>query len=132
MVKKTRSSKRGAGYLSPAEFFNPSAHQPSSNAPAISSLPRNGWVRPPMAATSVVSPNTLTQKAGKRNNKTMKKMRGGFAPELMGALVSNAQAVVVPLVLYSMYRIFGTKESGSDNSAVVNNTRKNKRNNNKK
>ena len=39
------------------------------------------------------------------------KMAGGFAPELMGAFVANAQTVAVPLALYGLYSMIGKKSS---------------------
>jgi hypothetical protein len=107
--------KTGAGYLSPSEYFNPEARQPSSNAPAISSAPTTGWIRPPMTATNFVSPNVKT--GGKRSTRksrrnanvmTRKNMFGGFSPALMGNFVSNVHSAIVPLVLYGLYTVFGT------------------------
>lgn len=106
--------KTGAGYLSPAEYFNPNARQPTSNAPAISSMPTNGWVRPPMNATTVMEPNVKTggkrvSRKSKRNARIMtrKHMFGGFSPALMGNFVSNVHSAIVPLVLYGLYSVFG-------------------------
>lgn len=95
--KKNRKS--GAGYLSPAEFFNPDARQPSSTNTAISSLPTAGWVRPPMASTL---------KGGKRR---FRKRSGGFSPSIMGSFVSNVQSTVVPLILAGLYGFFGTRKN---------------------
>lgn len=107
-----RSYKRGAGYLSPAEFFNPNALQPASNAQAISSAPVPGWVRPPLVATSVVAPA-----GGRRTRKV-----GGFAPAIMGSFVANAQTVVVPMVLYGLYSMVATKKTKSNNRTRKNNS----------
>lgn len=107
--------KTGAGYLSPAEYFNPEARQPSSNAPAITSAPTNGWIRPPMAATNVMAPNVKvggkhSSRKSRRNARIMtrKSMFGGFSPALMGNFVSNVHSAIVPLVLYGLYSAFGT------------------------
>ena len=109
-----RSYKRGAGYLSPAEFFNQNALQPSSNAQAISSAPVPGWVRPPLIATSVTAP------AGGRRRSTRKV--GGFAPAIMGSFVANVQTAVVPIVLYGLYSMVGAKKSKSNNKTRKNNS----------
>lgn len=114
MVRQTR--KTGSGYLMPAEYYDPKALQPSSNAPALSTAPAPGFVRQILPATSVMSPNAMTQRGGKKQRKTQ---RGGFAPALMGAFAANAQAVVVPLALLGLYSAFGVKRSGP-------NTRSNK------
>lgn len=111
MVRKTYR-RNGGGYLSPAEFFNPAAQQPSSTAPALTSAPSPGWVRPPMSATDTISPNSLTspQKGGwKQTRRLVNKMSGGFSPALMGAFVANAQTAAVPLALYGLYSLVGKK-----------------------
>ena len=95
----TRRNKRktGAGYLQPAEYYSPNARQPSGNAQGPSTAPVPGWVRPPLMATG-----------GKRKVKR-NTYKGGFSPALMGSFVSNAQAVIVPLVLYGLYSLVGVK-----------------------
>ena len=114
---RRNNRKTGAGYLSPAEFFNPEARQPSSTAPPITSEPTPGWVRPPMTATTVMSPNVKhggrrsTRKNSKRNsrknNRKNSRKNGGFAPAVMGSFVSNAHSAIVPLVLAGLYSVFG-------------------------
>lgn len=94
----------------PAEYYNPSALQPSSNAPALTTAPGPGFVRPILPATHVMSPNSLTQKGGK-HGKSRKSHRGGFAPALMGAFAANAQAVAVPMALLGLYTAFGVKRN---------------------
>lgn len=120
MAKKTM---RGSGYLMPAEYYNPSdaARQPSSTAPALTSAPTPGWVRPPMAATSVISPEALStpQKGGawKATRKMVNKMEGGFAPALMGAFVANVQTAAVPLALYGLYHLTAKKSAVAPNAS---------------
>jgi len=113
---RKNSRKSGAGYLQPAEYYNPAAHQPSGNAQTISSAPVPGWVRPPMSAT--ISGGKKSRKSTRR---TRKSMFGGFAPALMGSFVSNAQSVVVPLVLYGLYNVFGTNKTVKAVSSVKKN-----------
>ena len=111
MPKKTqrRNNKRGSGYLMPAEYFNPSALQPSSNAPALTTAPSPGFVRPPLSATTTMSPNTM-HTGGKRKTRTQ---RGGFAPAIMGSFVANAQAFATPLALLGLYTAFGVKRNAT-------------------
>jgi hypothetical protein len=45
---------------------------------------------------------------GSRKNRAS--MKGGFAPAIMGSFVSNVNAVVAPLVLAGLYKIFGTRK----------------------
>jgi len=107
MTGRKTYRKQGSGYGTPIEFFNPNTRQPSSVAPALTSAPTPGWVRPPMAATNVMSPNAqqpIPQAGGWAcTRRLLRKMEGGFAPELMGSFVANAQSAAVPLALYGLY-----------------------------
>jgi hypothetical protein len=103
-----RSYKNGGGYLSPAEYYSPTALQPSSNVPVISSAPVPGWVRPPLAATNVIAPAGGSRRRGTRKV-------GGFAPAIMGSFVANAQTAAVPLALYALYSMIGLRK-GAKNS----------------
>ena len=123
-TKNSRRSQRksGAGYLSPAEFFNPLARQPSAGPGDLhmTSEPVPGWVRPPMTATTMMSPNVAVTggRRSRKNRRTQKKrMSGGFAPALMGGFVSNVSAVIAPIVLYGLYAAIGSKSSSSSNSS---------------
>jgi hypothetical protein len=121
MARKTYR-KNGGGTQSPADFFNANYHQPSSTAAAITSAPTPGWVRPPLTATNVISPDALTKQSGGRNRR--RTMRGGFSPALMGSFVANAHTAIVPLALYGLYYMFGKKGSVPNNTRR-NNTRRN-------
>jgi len=125
---RRNNRKSGAGYLSPAEFFNPEARQPSSTAAPITSEPTPGWVRPPMTATTVMSPNVKggarrssrrntrknrSSRKNSRRNERQSRKNGGFAPAIMGSFVSNAHSAIVPLVLAGLYSVFGTKKAAS-------------------
>ena len=107
MTGRKTYRKQGSGYGTPIEYFNPNTRQPSTTAPALTSAPTPGWVRPPMAATNVVSPNTTQgspQSGGWAcTRRLLRKMEGGFAPVLMGSFVANAQSAAVPLALYGLY-----------------------------
>ena len=150
--KNSRRNERktGAGYLSPAEFFNPEARQPSSTAPPITSEPTPGWVRPPMTATTVMSPNVKTggrrstrrstRKNNKRNSRRNERKNGGFAPAVMGSFVSNCHSAIVPLVLAGLYSVFGAAPNKtakavsthkSKGGASKRNNRKNRKNSRK-
>lgn len=118
MVRQTYR-RRGAGYLMPSEYYNPSATQPSGPASAPSSAPIEGWIRPPLAYAAVAGGKRSSRKSNKA-----KKQSGGFVPAIMGAFTANAQTAIVPLVLLGLYTVFGAKRSS------VNVTRKS--NNNKK
>jgi len=121
-----KNRKTGAGYLSPAEFFNPEARQPSAGPGdlALTSEPTSGWVRPPMTATTYMSPNVKQSGGNTRRNRKNRK-NGGFAPGIMGGFVSNVQAAVVPLVLAGLYSVFGAK-SGKQTARAVSTVRSKK------
>ena len=120
---RRNNRKTGAGYMSPAEFFNPEARQPSSTAPPITSEPTPGWVRPPMTATTFMSPNVKggsrrntrknRSRRNSRRNERQSRKNGGFAPAVMGSFVSNCHSAIVPLVLAGLYSVFGTKKATS-------------------
>jgi len=115
MVRKTYRRARGAGYLSPAEYFNESALQPASTGPTISSEPVPGWVRPPLSATTWIAP------AGGRRRRSSTRKVGGFAPAMMGSFVANAQSAVVPLVLYGLYSMVSARKTAKNNSRKTKN-----------
>jgi len=135
MARKTHRNRRttrrsGGGYGTPEYYFNPNHQQPSSTDPAPSSDPVPGWVRPPLAATEVVSPDALTTPQGggwRHTRRVVSKMRGGFSPALMGSFVANAQTAIVPLALYGLYYLVGQKSAGA--AATTTSTRRNNRNN---
>jgi hypothetical protein len=115
-----KNRRTGAGYLMPAEYYNPNARQPSApNASTISAAPVTGWIRPPISATHVIAP------AGGRRNKR-KTMKGGFAAELMGAFAANAHSAIVPLALLGLYAVVGAKKTGSNNTRKSNAASSNK------
>jgi hypothetical protein len=103
----------------PAEYYNPNSRQPSApNASTISAAPVTGWVRPPIAATSVVAP------AGGRRSSKRKTMKGGFAAEIMGAFAANAQSAIVPLALLGLYAVVGAKKTISNVTRKSNSSNK--------
>lgn len=111
---RKNSRKSGAGYLSPSEFFNPAARQPSSTNAPISSAPVTGWVRPPMSATVSGGSRRNRRNRSNRNSKKNKRSTrksGGFSPSIMGSFVSNVQSAIVPVVIAGLYGFFGTKKN---------------------
>jgi hypothetical protein len=106
--RSNKNKKSGAGYLSPAEFFNPAARQPSSTNAPISSAPVTGWVRPPMAAT--ISGGRRSRRSSRKHKRSTRKS-GGFSPSIMGSFVSNVQSAIVPVVIAGLYGFFGTKKN---------------------
>jgi hypothetical protein len=90
MHSRTRKAKRGGGVLTSQQFFNPQVLPPSTIFPAPSSAPTYSEIRPVLASTF--------QTGGKT-----RRLRGGFAPSVMGGFVANAQAAIVPLALYLVY-----------------------------
>lgn len=97
-MPKTRKNKRGGGYQTSQQMFDPEVLPPLAGfASPLSSAPTDAAVRPVMLATY---PSPLLS-GGTRKRKGAK---GGFSPSVMGGFMANAQAAIVPLALYALYR----------------------------
>jgi len=107
----TGGGKRGGGYLTDAQFFNPSTLPPTTMFAAPSGAPTHADVRPVLLATSVPA---LT--GGKRSTR---RVRGGFVPSVMGSFTANAQAAVVPAALYLVYHTMIPKNVGKTVGGLV-------------
>lgn len=96
---KTRRNRRGGGYQTSQQFFNPTILPPAAGflAPVVSSAPTADAIRP-------VLPATFQTGAGWKSRKNKgRKLRGGFSPSVMGGFIPNAQAAIVPAALYMVY-----------------------------
>lgn len=62
---------------------------------SLTTAPTADMVRP-------VLPATFVQTGGRKARMTRK--RGGFYPSVMGSFLANAQAAIVPLALWAVYR----------------------------
>ena len=97
-VRKNKS-RRGGGYLTDQQYFDPDVLPPSSLMPPLSSAPIGDDIRPVMISTA---PSSELMAGGARRRRT-RRSRGGFAPSVMGSFIANAQAAIVPAALYFVY-----------------------------
>jgi hypothetical protein len=95
-MPNTRKNKRGGGYQTSQQMFDPDVLPPATMFAAPSSAPTDAAVRPVLLAT-YNSPLF----GGSRKHRGAK---GGFSPSVMGGFMANAQAAIVPLALYALYR----------------------------
>ncbi len=93
--KSCRKTRRiGGGVVTSQQFFNNDVLPPHTNAAAVSTAPTDLAARPILNSTFKVG--------GRR-------LKGGFSPSIMGSFLQNAQQAVVPLALYSAYRLMPKK-----------------------
>jgi len=95
---RKNKSRRGGGYLTDQQYFNPDVLPPSSLMPPLTSLPTSTDIRPVMLATA---PTSALMAGGARRR--TRRSRGGFSPSIMGSFIANAQAAIVPAALYLVY-----------------------------
>lgn len=97
-TRRARAAKRGGGYGTSQQFFDPAALPPSTIFPAVSTAPTYAEIRPVLQSTF--------QAGGSKT----RKHRGGFSPSIMGGFVANAQAAIVPAALYLVYHTMVPKK----------------------
>jgi hypothetical protein len=79
-------------------MFDSDVLPPATMFAAPSSAPTDAAVRPVLLAT-YNAPSFVG--GGSRKHRGTK---GGFSPSVMGGFMANAQAAIVPLALYALYR----------------------------
>jgi hypothetical protein len=101
-MAKTRRAKRGGGYGTSQQFFNPSVLPPAASifSSDVSTAATSSMIRPVLPATF---------KGGRR--RTRRALKGGFSPSIMGGFIPNAQAAIVPAALYLVYHTMVPKSS---------------------
>jgi len=105
-VRKNKS-RRGGGYLTDQQYFDPDVLPPSSLMPPLSSAPIGDDIRPVRISTAPSSElmaggGALAYRKRQARRRT-RRSRGGFAPSVMGSFIANAQAAIVPAALYFVY-----------------------------
>jgi len=93
---RKNKARRGGGYLTDQQYFNPDVLPPSSLMPPLTSLPTSTDIRPVMLSTAPMS--ALMAGGARRRSR---RSRGGFSPSIMGSFIPNAQAAIVPAALYT-------------------------------
>lgn len=110
-----RRKMKGGGYLTDAQYLNPTNLAPASLYAAPSGAPTSTEIRPMLLATSVPP---LT--GGKRKDrKYTRRLQGGFVPSIMGGFTANAQAAIVPAALYLVYHTMIPKNVGKTVGGIV-------------
>ena len=112
--RKVRKNKRGGGFLTDQQYFNPDVLPPSSMMPPLSTAPTSNDIRPVLISTAPSS--ELMAGGARRRTRSGRKTRGGFSPSIMGSFLPNAQAAIVPLALYLVYNQFVPKSNSVSNN----------------
>ena len=116
-MPNTRKNHRGGGYGTSQQMFNPGVLPPTALIAAPSTAPTADAVRPVLLSTF--------QTGGTRSKR--RGARGGFSPSVMGGFMANAQAAIVPLALYALYRTVAPPKTRKSGGKRRNNSRKNTR-----
>ena len=112
---RKNKSRRGGGYLTDQQYFDPDVLPPSSLMPPLTSLPTSTDIRPVMLATA---PTSALMAGGARTRRG-RKSRGGFSPSIMGSFIANAQAAIVPAALYLVYNQVAKPKGSNSVSAKL-------------
>ena len=106
---RSRKVRRGGGYVSSQQYFDPDVFPPATMLPAPSTAATPEEIRPILYAT--VPPSALL-KGGRRtrSRRFSRRARGGFSPSVMGGFLANAERAIVPLALYMVYHTFVPKK----------------------
>jgi len=128
---RKNKARRGGGYLTDQQYFDPDVLPPSSLMPPLTSLPTSTDIRPVMIATA---PSSELMAGGARRR--TRRSRGGFSPSVMGSFIANAQAAIVPAALYLVYNQFVPKSNSPsaklEKAFGGRKTRRNRRNRSRK
>lgn len=105
--------RRGGGYLMPQQWYNPDVKDPVGFAAPLTTAASPDATRPVLVST-FLSPLLGAGRRGKTRRGQRGGMRGGFSPSVMGSFAANAQAAIVPLALYGVYKmVVPEKKTGS-------------------
>ncbi len=113
-MKYTRKSRRGGGYQTSQQMFDPDVLPPSSIFSGVSTAPTSYEIRP-------VLHSTFQAGAGRTRRR---RAHGGFSPSVMGGFIPNAQAAIVPLALYAVYHTLVPKNTTVTGGKLRKNGRK--------
>jgi len=100
MPKRNKSKRRmgGGPTVWPLQYYNPGLRAPSAGE------------GPNLLASS--APMNVRPKIGGKRRKLRKsrKIKGGFVPSVMDGFVAAASRFIVPLALYSGYKLLSRKQ----------------------
>jgi hypothetical protein len=105
---RSRKTKRGGGYVSSQQYFDPDVLPPATLMPAPSTAATPEDIRPILYAT--VPPSALLKGGRRTSRRGGRRTRGGFSPSVMGGFLANAEKAIVPLALYMVYHTFVPKK----------------------
>jgi hypothetical protein len=115
-LRTAHRARRGGGYVTSQQYFDPDVYPPSSILPAPSTNATPEDIRPILYAT--IPPSKLME--GGRSRRKSRRSRGGFSPSIMGSFLANAERAIVPLALYMAYKVVakpGQTLASSNNSS---------------
>ena len=94
---RTRRRNGGAATVLPLSYYNPGAYEPSANAgrDLLKAIPPLG-IRPKIGG-------------GRTRRRTLRRTTGGFIPTIMDGFVRAASKYVVPVALFSGYKLMTRK-----------------------
>lgn len=111
--KSRCGAARGGATAWPLSYFSPTAVTPSSGAGIELLGAASSIVRPAIKTTGGKRKARKTRKANKahkaRKARKSRKSRGGFVPSIMGNFVAAASKFIVPIALYSGYKLLSRK-----------------------
>ena len=101
---------RGGAAAWPLSYFSPTAVTPSSGAGINLLGAASSIVRPAIKTTGGKRSKRNTSKSRRlRRIRKTRKTRGGFVPSIMGNFVAAASKFIVPIALYSGYKLLSRK-----------------------
>lgn len=114
--KQKKNKKQNGGF--PSMYFNPAAKEPSASpgSDSFNGIPRSGiHVTNYKGGSSILgcSCKSRKRKIGIHKGRTRKNgisKKGGFTPSVMGGLVSAVSKYLVPIAMFSGYKLITKKK----------------------
>jgi len=124
-LRTAHKARRGGGYVTSQQYFDPDVYPPSSMLPAPSTNATPEDIRPILYAT--IPPSKLMEGGRSRNGRKSRRgaRRGGFSPSVMGSFLANAEKAIVPLALYMAYK--AVAKPGQNSASSTNSVRSSRR-----
>ena len=104
MPNRNKSKRRNGGGPWPLQYYNPALRAPSAGT-------GHDLLRasPPMEVRPKIGGKHRKLRKQKSHRKT-RKINGGFVPSVMDGFVAAASQFIVPLALYSGYKLLSRKQ----------------------
>ena len=91
----------------PSMYFNANAKEPSASA-GMDSF--NGIPRSVIPVSNYKGGTRRSRRGGSRRRKKGTRKKGGFTPSVMGGLVSAVSKYLVPIAMFSGYKLITKKK----------------------